>query len=154
MARHLLMGRMSYTVQRLRQNDWRRFGICAPSEGEAKMRENCTPSEGVGRGGRDGIAAVGFVRWNCAGKGLGTPSEGVGKWRENATPSEGVGRDRRDGIAAVSSVRWNCVGKGLCTPSEGVGKWQGNATPSEGVGRGRSGYTLKRKCMMSPSSTT
>ena len=86
LARHLLMWKMSYTVQSLRQNVWRRFGICAPSEGETETRGICTPLE-VG------------TRIST------TPSERVDEQRENATPSEGVGRDRRDGIAAVGAVR-------------------------------------------------
>ena len=51
-----------------------------PSEGVRKWQGNATLSEGVVRDRRDGIAAVGSVRWNCAGKGLRTPPEGVRKW--------------------------------------------------------------------------
>ena len=68
---------------------------CAPSEGEQKTRENCTPSEGGRRRLETETRAQVLQRapGDCA------PSEGEQKTRENCTPSEG-GRRR------LETIRW------------------------------------------------
>jgi hypothetical protein len=85
-------------------------GDCAPSEGEAEMREICTPSEGGKRRMETKTRAQALQRTpgDCA------PSEGEQKMREIRTPSEGETKTRE-----------------ICTSSEGGTGI--STTPSEGV---------------------
>ena len=67
-------------------------GDCAPSEGEAKMREICTPSEGGKRRmeTKTRVQALQRVPDDYA------PSEGVGRWEE-ADGNENAGTGATEG---------------------------------------------------------
>ena len=80
---------------------------CAPSEGEWKMRESASPSEGV-----EGLVEMEMrlqaFSWRCP---IYAPSEGERKMRESASPSEGgtdlMERETRlyGGLAAMAHLR-------------------------------------------------
>ena len=63
-----------------------RCPICAPLEGERKMRESASPSEGV-RSMLEMETRLQAFSGRCP---ICAPSEGERKMRESASPSEGV----------------------------------------------------------------
>ena len=80
---------------------------CAPSEGERKIRESASPSEG-GRSMLEMETRLQAFLWRCP---ICAPSEGERKMRESASPSEGgtdlMERETRlyGGLAAVVHLR-------------------------------------------------
>ena len=75
---------------RLQAFSWR-SPICTPLEGERKMRESASPSEGV-EGLVEMETRLQAFLWRCP---IYAPSEGERKMRERVSPSEGgTGQDR------------------------------------------------------------
>ena len=97
---------------------------CPPSEGEQKMREICTPSEGGKRQPETETRAQALQRasGDCV------PSEGEQETRENHTPSEGGKRQPETETRAQALQRASVD----CAPSEGEQKTRENHTPPEG----------------------
>ena len=102
--------------------------VCAPSEGEWKMRESVSPSEGVRSMLEMETRLQAFSGWCpiCA------PSEGERKMRESASPSEGV-RSMLEMETRLQAFSGQCC---VYAPSEGERKMRGSASPSGNAATG------------------